>query len=88
VAFVVVANILADVVTVAIEIAFNIIVIVLLKRYNDRKNRLTANQQAQPEEAKKSNKKTKAERNSIMIVVIMSLLSTVLHLLAFMVKFN
>ncbi len=83
---VVVANLLSDVVAVTIEITFNIVVIVLLKRYMDRKNILSANQQAQPEVAKKTNKKTRAERNSILIAVIMSLLSTVLHVVAFMVN--
>jgi len=75
-----ICTILRDALPVILEISANIVVIVLLKQYTDRKNRLSNNQQA----VSKSNKKV--DRDSIILTIIMSLLSTLQHTVAFMVS--
>jgi len=71
-----------------IEIILNIILVVLLKRFVQKKLRITINnQQEDVDNRNDSNKnKNKAIKNTAIIAVIIGFLSVLLHLVTFMVK--
>jgi len=79
-----IGTILRDLLPVILEISLNTIVIVLLKQYTDRKNRLATNQVTQSEVISKSSKKV--DRDGTILTIIMSFLSTLQHIVAFMVN--
>ncbi len=69
-----------------IEIVLNVIVIILLKQYMDRKLRLSTQTQDR-KESDKRNKKDKTMRNNLIIAVIRGFMSIILHIITFMVNF-
>ncbi len=69
-----------------IEIVLNVIVIILLKQYMDRKLRLSTLTQDR-KESDKRNKKDKTMRNNLIIAVIRGFMSIILHIITFMVNF-
>jgi len=82
------ANVFRDLILMIIEIILNIILVVLLKRFVQKKFRITINnQQEDIDNRNDSNKnKNKAIKNTAIIAVIMGFLSILSHLGTFMVK--
>jgi len=71
-----------------IEIILNIILVVLLKRFVQKKLRITINNQQEDVDNRNDShrNKNKAIKNTAIIAVIMGFLSVLLHLVTFMVK--
>jgi len=73
------ANAIRDVFLLIIEIALNVVVIILHKRYTDRKNKFSTVQHNINEKNKKINKK------NIIIAVVLGFMSLLLHIFTFSV---
>jgi len=82
------ANVFRDLILMIIEIILNIILVVLLKRFVQKKLRITINNQQEDVDNRNDShrNKNKAIKNTAIIAVIMGFLSVLLHLVTFMVK--
>ncbi len=81
-------NVFRDFGLMIIEIILNIILVVLLKRFMEKKLQISTNQNGHGEVVNKNIKiRDKAIINNVIIAVIMGILSVILHLATFSVIF-
>jgi len=82
------ANVFRDFILMIIEIILNIILVLLLKRFVQKKLKVSVNNQQEDDDKRNdiNKNKNKAIRNTAIIAVIMGFLSVLLHLVTFMVK--